>query len=395
MGGGSQLPYDSPTIQHDKNYCYTRSCMVHLLHQLYKTKLRLAGLVTAMGGVGFLFVAKYVATESEWSWLASWPLSELGTTLLSAGVIAVIFEYYARKESEAIAAERFRMVIRQEAPAIRDVVLDSLAFNADTLKDVASPERLDQIATNAIGLRLEDEHLAHEVYTDLRDQVIQAPERWHDVDVSVTLSPWAKGPATGRGSMFVATIRWEYRVTPVSSAMRFACTGDHAEYREMLRDPAVTDPWYISRNGGLDAASQDVFELVQFTIDGKAKGIRRTVRPEAQLYTVNLGQGAAGKGVTVSYTYRILVQRHGHVLYLDFPRPVKGLHVQLNYAGAGIRRINTLDYIASNQQTRVDTTSDDSPAKTVDVGFDSWIFPRSGVAFVWVLSDELAEPSTP
>ena len=182
--------------------------MANLLHQLYKTKLRLAGLVTAVGGVGLLAVAKYVETDPAWSWFAIWPFAELGTTLLSAGVIAVIFECYARKESEAIAAERFRMVIRQEAPAIRDAVLDSLAFNAETLKNVASPESLDRIATNALGLRLGDESLARDVYADLRDQVVGAPERWHDVDISVSLSSWEQGPATGRGSMFVATIRW-------------------------------------------------------------------------------------------------------------------------------------------------------------------------------------------
>jgi hypothetical protein len=249
------------------------------------------------------------------------------------------------------------------------------------LKKVASPETLDRIATNALGLRLEDQDLAAGVYTDLRDQVIRAPERWHDVDVSVTLSPWGKGPATGHGSMFVATIRWEYRVTPASGTLRFACTSDHAEYRDLLRDPTVTGPWYISRNGGLDAASQDVFELVQVAVNGKAKIIRRTTRPNAQLYTVSLGR-ASGDEVAISYTYRVLVQRHGHVLYLDLPRPAKGLHVQLNYAGAGIRRINTLDYIASNQQSRVDQTPDDLPARTIDVGFDGWVFPRSGVAFV-------------
>ena len=363
--------------------------MTNLLHQLYKTKLRLAGLVTAVVGAGLLFVAKDVATTPTLSWLVGWPTSELGTTLVSAGIIAVIFEYYARRESEAIAAERFRTVIRQEAPAIRDVVLDSLAFNPDTLKDVASPERLDQIATNAIGLRLEDQVLAREVYTDLRDQVIQAPERWRDVDVSVTLSPWAKGPATGRGSMFVATIRWEYRVRPASGTMRFACVSDLAEYRDMLRDQAITSAWHFDPSAGIDAASSEVFELLQLTVDGKPKKIRHTTREGAQVYAVSLGSAIAEGEVAIAYTYRVLVQRHGHLLYLDLPRPTKGLRVQLNYAGAGIRRVNTLDYFASSEQARVDQAPTSAPAKTVDVTFDGWVFPRSGIAFVWVLEEEV------
>jgi hypothetical protein len=363
--------------------------MANLLHQLYKTKLRLAGLVTAVVGVGLLFLAEDVATTPTLSWMLGWPTSELGTTLLSAGVIAVIFEYYARRESEALTAERFRAAIRQEAPTIRDVVLDSLAFNADILKGVASPETLDRIATNAMGLRLEDQALAHEVYTDLRDQVIQAPERWHGVDVTVTLSPWKKGPTAGRGSMFEATVRWEYRVTPASTTMRFACVSDLAEYRDMLRDQTITSAWHFDRSAGLDAASSDVFELLQLTVDSKSRKIRRTTRGGAQVYTVSLGRQVNDQEVTMSYTYRVLVQRHGHLLYLDLPRPTKGLHVQLDYAAAGIRRVNTLDYFASTEQGRVDQAPTSAPAKTVNVSFDNWVFPRAGVAFVWVLKEEI------
>jgi hypothetical protein len=87
----------------------------------------------------------------------------------------------------------------------------------------------------------------------------------------------------------------------------------------------------------------------------------------------------------------VLVQRHGHLLYLDLPRPTKGLKVQFNYSDAGIRRVNTLDFIASAQPARVENTPDSVPARSVDIGFDGWIFPRSGVAFVWVLEDEVAD----
>jgi hypothetical protein len=231
--------------------------------------------------------------------------------------------------------------------------------------------------------------LAHDAYTDLRDQVIGAPERWHDVDVSVSLAPWEKGPARGRGSMFVATVRWEYRVVPASSTMRFACVADPAEYRDMLRDPTITSAWHFDRSGGIDPGSKDAFELLQLAVDGKPRKIRRATRNGAQIYAATLGRTAEGQEVTVSYTYRVLAQRHSHLLYLDLPRPTKGFRVRLDYAGAGIRRINTLDYFASTEQARVEQAPAAAPAKTVDIAFDGWIFPRSGVAFVWVLEEEM------
>jgi hypothetical protein len=326
-----------------------------MLDQLYKTKLRFAGLVTAILGVGFLFISHWAASTPTLSWLVGWPTNELGTTLLSAGVIAVIFEYYARKEADERTDEHLRQAVRQEAPAIRDAVLDSFAFNAETLKDIASPETLDRIAANALGLRLGDSALAQDVYTDIRDQVIRAPERWHHVDVAVELAPWHGGPAAGRGAMFVATLRWEYRVVPTSSTMRFACVSDPNEYRDLLRDQSTTSAWYFDRSAPVDAASQEAFELVQLLVDGKARTIRRTERKGAQFYAASLGAAVmTGGPVVVAYTYRVLVQRHGHVLYLDLPRPTKGLKVQFRYGDAGIRRVNALDFIASTAAAECD-----------------------------------------
>lgn len=366
--------------------------MASPLHQLYTTKLQLAAVVTAVVGVSLLTLSRAVETTSIplLNWLVGLPTGELGAALVSGGLIGVIFEYYARKESDARTDERFDAAIRRGAPAIRDAVLDSFAFEPAALKNVASGETLDRITTNALGLRLGDQALASDVYTDLRDQVVRSPERWRDVDISVSLAPWKAGPATGRGSMFEITLRCEYRVRPANTTMRFACVSDTDEYRELLRDPTVNAPWYVDPSGGVDAANRQTFELLQLSVDGKPKKIRRTERPGAQLYITNLGTDATeGHEVTIAYTYRILVQRHGHVLYLDLPRPTKGLHVQLDYAGAGIRRINVLDFIASSESARIDQAPESASARTVDIGFDGWIFPRSGVAFVWVLDDEL------
>src|SRR4051794_28967859 len=110
--------------------------MNRTLDQLYKLKLLFGGLVTALVGVAFIFVSKVVETTPALSWLIGWPTSELGSSLLGAGVIAVIFEFYARREADERATRYFRHAIRQEAPAIRDAVLDSFAFKPEQLKDI-------------------------------------------------------------------------------------------------------------------------------------------------------------------------------------------------------------------------------------------------------------------
>lgn len=363
--------------------------MPHLLDQLYKTKLQLAAVVFVSLGVALLVLSRAVASVPPLGWLVGWPASELGAVLAGVGLFGIVFEYYARQEAEARIDARLEAAVRRGAPAIRDAVLDSFAFHPSVLREVASPELLDRIASNAIGLRLGDQALAEDIYTDLRDQVIAAPERLHDVHTTVTLTPWSDGPASGHGSMFEVTLRCEYRVRPASSTMRFACVADLTEYRELLRDPTVQVPWHFETVAGVDAADPAAFKLLQLSVDGKPRQIRRTTRKGAQIFSVNLGPATTtGDEITIVFVYRVLVQRHSHLLHLDLPRPTKGAYFQLHYAGTGIRFVNTLDYFASSQRARVNASTDTS-AKTVDVGFDGWVFPRSGVVFVWVLEDEL------
>lgn len=365
--------------------------MANLLDQLYKTKLQLIAVIAVVGGVAGLMLAHWGSSPDAPVWLGQLPIGEIGSTLFGTGLLAIFFEYVDRKHGDERTEQRIQAAVRNEAPAIRDAVLDSFAFNADALKGLASPETLDRVASGALGLRLDDAALAEDLYTDLRDQIISAPERWHDVDISITLTPWDAGPETGQGSMFVATVRWQYHVIPAGPAMRFACVSDLVEYRELLRDPGVASAWYFGRSSSLDAGSLTAFELVELSVDGKARPIRRTERHGSQHYTVNLGKRAReGHDVTIAYTYRVLVQRHGHLLYLDLPRPTKGLNVKLSYGNAGIRRVNTLDFVASAKSSHVEVTPPSVPERAVSVSFDGWIFPRSGVAFVWVLEEELA-----
>ena len=83
---------------------------------------------------------------------------------------------------------------------------------------------------------------------------------------------------------------------------------------------------------------------MQCAVNGTDRPIRRTQRKGSQLYTATIPE-TTYEEVTISCTYRVLVQRNGHLLYLDIPRPTKGMHVQLWYGDCGIRRVNTLDFI--------------------------------------------------
>jgi hypothetical protein len=364
--------------------------MRHPLQRLYETKLALVATVFTFLGLALLILAHGVVNEPALVWLTSLPLTDVGSALFTTGLVVIVFEYLDKQDGEERATQRLRQVLKEQAPAMRDAVIDGFAFDAEDLKRVSSPEVLDRITRSSLAIQLGDQAFAEEVYEDLRDQVIRAGERLHDLQVTVGLSHWERGTSTTSAPLLVATIRWEYTGVLTESVRRFACVSDAKEYRDLLQEPANSSVWRFIPVEGLDADSPEAFELVQFSIDGTERPIRRTARDGSQVYSVSAGTKIieAGRSVRVAYTYRTLVRRDGHLLYLSLSQPTKGLSVELRYGGVGIRSVSVLDFIASSRKTMIQASAPSLPEPTVGVSFDGWALPQSGVAFVWTLDAE-------
>lgn len=381
------MPDYFSAFRHLSELLYFDVSMHDPLQRLYRTKLALLATILTAAGLGLLLAERWLRATGTMPWLQAWPLTDLGSALFTTGLVVVAFEYVDGQDSEERATARLHRVIQSEAPAIRDAVIDGFAFKQDDLARVATPETLDQIIRNSLALRLGDATFAEEIYTDIRDQAIRASERWHDAKIAIRLS---MDRGSERAPRFVVTVRWDYTVVPRQATRRFAAVSDKDEYRELAQDPAATSAWYIRPTSGIEAGARESFELVQFSVDGEARPVRRSARKDGQVYSVNIGKDTveAGQPVDISYTYRTLTSQRGHLLHFDIEQPTRGIDIELDYSDCGIGQISVLDFFASSKHTQISRTPDTVPGKSVSVHLDGWVFPRSGVAFVWALEDE-------
>ncbi|QLY30410.1 hypothetical protein H0264_35705 [Nocardia huaxiensis] len=367
------------------------------LQRITKLQTIIAAILVAGLGIALMVLGAQTPTNPNLAWLRFFPWSEVGGTLLVAGLLGLGIDYFTGRDREARDTARLQHVLAESAPAMRDAVIQGFAFGNDDLARVASPDTLDDIIQNSLALRLGDKAFAEEVYQDIRDQAIQASERWHDAKVEIRLSPAAGGSAEAPAApaLFTVTVRWEYSVVPRHRSRRFAAVSDKAEYAELAREDG-TFAWYVTPKAGLNATDREAFELVQFSVDGQERAIRQASRKTGQIYTVDLSLDArqAEEPVTIAYTYRTVTERRGHLLYIDIEQPTRGIEVELDYSDCAIERVSVLDFIASSKATRIERSPDTVPGKSVRVGFDGWVFPRSGVGFVWVTAESAASAPT-
>ena len=369
----------------------TRRKTTDLNHRLRKLKAALLAISLTLAGILLMMLNGWIEhlKLGDWEWLHSIPLGELGGTLFGAGLLSTLFEYSFRKEQEEATVEQFRQIIHEQAPAMRDAVIEGFAIHPEDLKRVSNPDLLDDIAANVMSLRLGDEQFAREIYADIRDQAVRAAERWYNVEVRVRLSSILERSTEGT-PLFDVTVEWEYTTVPSGSVRRFACVSDRQEYRELLLDIPATSPWLMQNRPGVDAASRESYELLELTVDGRPQTIRRSTRKTGQTYSAQLDAAAcSGKSVQVRQVFRVVTPKWGHRLYFELPQPCRRLSLSIDYTNTDIAHLTISDTVATSRAAQITRSPAAVAGKVVSVDVPGWLLPKSGFSATWTLNAEL------
>lgn len=361
-----------------------------LTKHLRKTKAFLLATSLTLAGVLLIMLNGWVSNLNLgiWDWLHALPIGELGGTLFGAGLLSTLFEYTFRIDQEEATVEQFRQIIHEQAPAMRDAVIEGFAIHED-LKRVSNPDLLDDIAANVMALRLGDEQFAREIYTDIRDQAIRAAERWYDVEVRIRLSS-ALERSTNGTPLFDVTVEWEYTTVPSSATRRFACVDNREEYTDLREDLPATSAWMMVPRPGMNASSKESYELLEFTVDGRPQTIRRATRKSGQTYTVHLdAKSRTGEAVRLRQIFRTITPCWGHRLFFELPQPARNMALSLDYTNTDIIHMRVSDTVASARPVHVVRSPQEVTDKVVKVSADGWLMPKSGFAFTWTLEKEL------
>lgn len=208
-----------------------------LPHRLRKTKAALLAVALTLAGILVIMLGGWLGSVElgSWSWVRAIPFGEIGGALFGAGVLGTLFEYSFRKDQEEAMLEQFRQIIREQAPAMREAVIEGFRFDTDDLRRISTPQLLDELAVNSLGMRFGDAAFGREVYADIKHQAISAEERWLDARVDATLGiPRVRGVTPN--PFFDLLVRWEYTVVPKHRFRKFAVVSDRQRYDQLTAE---------------------------------------------------------------------------------------------------------------------------------------------------------------
>lgn len=371
-----------------------------LLTRIYHLKLLFVGALLVILGLLTAALGDWLDAQGAPHLMVAL-VSGLADVFLVTGAIGIAIDFFTGRDKKAADLELNRAVQKEMLPEYVIAVAQAFATTPKELKRIATPELLDDLAVNALSLRLGDDQFAREIYTDVRDQAIRAPERWYDVDVSIRLSSIDERKTEGL-PRFDVLVKWEYTVVPSHPVQKFACVSDRDEFHELVTDIPATLCWFMPKRPGLDAASKDCFELLEFRVDGELQTIRRSARKTGQTYSAHIGPDvvAAAKPVRVSYLYRVVADPTLHRLFFEVGQPTRGLTMKLDYTDTAIARMSVTDHVTSARPVHVTELPDEAAAKVIAIDLTGWLLPRGGFAFAWTMLSELpaataAAPSDP
>ena len=363
-----------------------------LYRRLLKTKAALLAVSFTLIGILLIMLNAWLATLSlgDWSWLHHLPLDEVGGPLLGAGLVSTILDYFYRRDQEDVAIQRTQQAILDLSPAkLWSVLCEGLTRRPAELARLTTPERLDDAAAAIMAQRLGDEQFAREIYADIRDQAIRAAERWYDVEARVRLSTAVERSTAGTPLLDV-TVEWEYTTVPSGSERRFACVSDRAAYNALRGDIPATSSWFMAPRPGMDARSQESYELLELTVDGRPQPIRRTVQATGQTYRVQLDDAAqSGKPVRIRQIFRTSTPAWGHRLFFELPQPARNMSLAVDYTNTLIADIRVSDTVATFQPSQLVRTPEAAVGKVISLNARGWLLPKTGFAVTWTLEAEL------
>lgn len=338
-------------------------------------------------------LAAWANSQASTKWLDSWPLTSVASSCLGVAIIGLAYEWIIRNETEAQLVEKLEQTLRNHEQVVSTAMARTMFTSPVLLRDVFTPGVADEVVRSALEARLGSDQLAREAYDSFLSQIVTSRERRHNYSFSTSLTGIRDPlPDTIKSAYYDCHVHESYETILEKKDLLFICVNSIDKYIGTLRDASCEFCWLVPKNAGFPDLDDSVFALSKVTVNDLE--LHLTSEKFDEKYIIRASHAELeqlqGQEVRIDYHYRTRAEKRGHSFLVNMQCPAKNVKVAFDYSETDIYYVNVLDFFVSKVDPRIHYYPTYEHPRRVEVEVDEWVFPKGGVVFVWVLSEEMS-----
>jgi alanine racemase len=251
-----------------------------------------------------------------------------------------------------------------------------------------SVARIDGIIRHCFQARARNEEMGDAIYSEMFETLFGKEDRQLELrdrfryDIEVSEAPAENGKRK-RGQFFRVLTRVEYTKALREPVFMIGCAMTNEQLEALFEEKRCEYRWLL--NLGDEPVTERDFRVERVTIDGEDIPILRAENTPRG-YEVWCGGDLLKKKLNrpVRFAFEIATKKSkdNNLFSVYVVYPTRGLEISFNYEKANLRRVREVSYFAGKHPyPRV--ARERGKSVTLSIADDEWIFPHSGVTFIW------------
>jgi alanine racemase len=252
--------------------------------------------------------------------------------------------------------------------------------------------RIDRIIRHCFQTRARNEELGDAIYYEMFETLFGKEDRQLELradfryQIHVTeFSSEDRVPEPIRRDYFKITTHVEYTKALRHALFMIGCAQDNEQLAAFFEDKRCEYRWLL--NGGENLSAERDFRVKRVRIDHEEVPIIRTENTPRG-YEVWCGEARLKKKLNRQARVEIEIEtkklKDNRLFSAYLVYPTRGMEISFHYGGTGIKNVREIGFFAG-KHPHPEVTRQKEKSITLKLGNEAWIFPTSGVTFIWDL----------
>ena len=252
-----------------------------------------------------------------------------------------------------------------------------------------SISRIDNVIRHCLQTRMRSEELGNAIYYEMFETLFGKEDRQLELrsgfryNIRIAQMPARKNNGVGAEHYFRVSTRIGYRKTIRDNIFMIGCASNNSQLAKLFEDPRCEYRWLLS--DGRNLVMERDFTVESVCVDGKNIPIIETKKSERG-YEVWCGADFLKEKINSEVKIEIEITtkqaKDNKIFPVYLVYPTRGVDINFNYKKAKLKNVKAESFFAGRHPSP-DVTVGKGKFVKVKVSAKEWIFPTSGVIFIW------------